>query len=233
MSLALFNQDAVEAERAFNTLCLVKAEGNSFMQGSLLVVDSEGKEWHNYCIEIHHSDRYPNMFPTVFETGGVIPRIADWHINVDGSCCLDNEFNQQIKCFNGLSLLTFIESEVIPWLANQSYRRVTGNYINGEQGHGDIGRIEFFIKELNAPNLLTCVEWMVKLAEYEAIPRQAMCFCGSGNKWRHCHKIAFERLHTISKSLLWWAIDRFFKYIKEGRPMLLELQKHTSVNILS
>jgi len=231
MSTKLFEHEAINVEQFFDTLKLFRATDHPFIAGELSVVDNEGTLWHTYKIEIHYTENYPRVFPVVYEIGGAIMRIPDWHINNDGSCCLDNEFSQQIKCYKGLSLVDFIQTELLPWLANQSYRRVTGNYINGEQGHGDIGRIEFFIIELKAPNLLTCVKWMIKLLRKETLPRQSDCFCGSGKKWRHCHKPIFERLQIISTNALEWAIERFISYLKGGWIILSEIQKHTQVPI--
>jgi hypothetical protein len=232
MNLELFKQQATSINHHFDSLSIVHAEGAFYITGTITIVDQKGSLWHTYSIEIHASKQFPYMFPIVFEIGGMIPRIADWHINIDGSCCLDNEFSQQIKCSKGLSLDEFISKELIPWLANQSYRRLTGHYINGEQGHGDIGRIEFFMRELAAPNLLTCVEWLLILASNKFPPRQANCFCNSGYKWRNCHKSRFEKLAQIPSPSLYWAIDKFLSYLKEGDLMLRELQKHTNVNII-
>lgn len=231
MSLSLFIHDASDLIETYDTLELKVDGDRAIVKGGLAVVDGDGKLWHTYQVEICYVENYPFTFPVVYETGGEIPQIPDWHININGSCCLDNEFSQQIKCCKGISLLEFTQKELLPWFANQSYRRVTGNYVNGEQAHGDMGRIEFFMLELKAPNLLSCVEWMLKLAVRELPPRQAVCFCGSGEKWRKCHKPIFEKMYPISTSALYWAIDRFVKFLKAGRPVLEEIQKQTAVTI--
>jgi hypothetical protein len=227
MSLILFENYAKELIEEINTLKFAKTEGIFSISGNIPIIDDDGNYWHTYQIEIYYKERFPFVFPTVFEVGGAIPRIADWHINVDGSCCLDNEFSQEIKCFQGLSLVNFTKKELIPWLANQSYRRTTGNYINGEQSHGDVGRIDFFMEELDASNLFECINWLVKITTDEVLPRQGMCICNSGKKWRHCHKSKFDRLRLISKPSLIWAIEKFSKYYKAGLPFLVELQRHT------
>ncbi len=230
-SILQFEEEALEVGKVYKSLSLIRGGGHPFLRGQLAIVDEEDTLWHTYDVEIHHTENYPKSFPIVYETGGAIQRIADWHINSDGSCCLDNEFSQQIKCFKGIKLIDFIRNELLPWLANQSYRRVTGNYVNGEQGHGDIGRIEFFMLELKAPNLKVCVEWMIELAKRQKLPRQATCFCGSGNKWRHCHKPIFEKLQPISSVALAWAIRRFLSFLNSGDQVLCEIQKHTSIKI--
>ncbi len=228
-----FEIDAAEVERTYPTLGLRKVEGGVFLAGEIPVIDKEGKLWHTYSIEIHPVAQYPFVFPIVFETGGDIRRIADWHINSDGSCCLDNEFSQEIKCFSKLPLSRFIENELIPWFANQSYRRETGNYVNGEQAHGDIGRIEFFMQELNAPNFAICVKWMEIIANKKFPPRQAsQCICGANRKWRKCHKSTFDKLCKISYGTLSYAIKSFSRYLGKGPSMIMELQKHTPVNLL-
>lgn len=231
MSLDLFIQDASELISNYSTLHLETGAESAVVKGAITVIDAEGHAWHTYQVELRYRDNYPFVFPEVFEIGGDIPPIPDWHINKDGSCCLDNEFSQQIKCYKGLSLLAFTQRELTPWLANQSYRRVTGNYVNGEQAHGDVGRIEFFMLELKAPDLRTCVKWMIKLATRELPPRQGVCFCGSGEKWRKCHKPVFEKMYPISLHALRWAIERFIKYLKAGEPILEEIQRHTTVPI--
>jgi hypothetical protein len=232
MSIEKFKNDALEAITRFITLDLMETIEIPFLKGSLDIVDRDGKHWHSYDVEIHYTTRYPYVFPTVFETGGAIRRIADWHINNDGSCCLDNEFSQKIKCFTGLSVESFISPDLLPWLANQSYRRITGNYANGEQGHGDIGRIEFFLNEFKAPNLSICVDWMKEFSKGKIYPRQSICFCGSGKKWRHCHKAIFEKLKPIRGAALNWAIYRFTDYLSKGYGFLLNLQHHSTTKFV-
>ena len=232
MSIEKFKSDANDALAKFHGLELIENTGNPFLAGNLDILDGEGTFWHSYSVEIHYNTRYPSAFPTVFETGGSIRRIADWHINNDGSCCLDNEFSQQIKCCKGINLESFISAELIPWLANQSFRRLTGRYANGEQSHGDIGRREFFIHELQAPNFSTWGTGRRERAREKSYPRQSRCFCGSQKKWRHCHKQIFEKLKPIKGAALNWAIQKFTKYVNSGYGFLLALQQHAAANII-
>jgi len=178
--------------------------GKIYVRGEIDIIDKEGNFWESFEVEIHHVDGFPFRFPSVFEVGGKIPRIADWHIYQDTlTCCLTVPPLEIIKCRNGITLLDFIQSEVLPYFSNQTHRRVEGFYVNGEYSHGHHGILEFFEAELQTSgDTRKTIDLLFKIANIEKPSRTADCFCGKKNKYRKCHRDAYSKLILIGKAKL-------------------------------
>jgi hypothetical protein len=175
-----------------------------YIKGLIDIIDKEGKHWDTYQVEIHNSTDFPYRFPILYEVGGMIPRIADWHIYEDTfACCVKVLPEELIRCRNGITILEYIEEEAIPYLFNQSYRRREGYYVNGEYLHGLMGLYEFYAKELGTKlNIKKTIQLMIFIAEGKKPFRSHTCFCGSGRLFRKCHKEPYEKLSLLGKDII-------------------------------
>jgi hypothetical protein len=184
---------------AFPLLYRIIKDGKEILKGVVPIVDKYDKHWEDYEIEIHASENFPNEFPMLFETGGKIPKIADWHVYEDShSCCVKVKPEELIRCKNGITVIEFINEEVKPYLFNQTHRRVEGFYVNGEYSHGIKGIYEFYSKTLNTgDDIRKTIALMSFVAGNTKPNRTNLCFCNSGIKFRHCHRAAFEKLKHI------------------------------------
>jgi len=179
----------------------VDEKGKNYIKGVLEVVDISGKFWESYEVEIHWKDGFPFRFPNVFETGGKIPKIADWHVYEDTqSCCIAVLPEELIICKEGITLNQFIANEVKAYFFNQTFRRVEGYYKNGEYGHGLLGIFEYFESHLKTNgDARGMISLMIEIAYVGRPGRTHLCFCGSKNKFRKCHRDAFDKLGLIGK----------------------------------
>jgi hypothetical protein len=119
-----------EGINAFPSLQINDSGGAKILKGELAVIDKDGKYWEAYGIEIHCSKDFPNEFPQLFETSGKIPRIADWHVHEDTeSCGVKIRPEEILRCKAGITVTEYIREEVLPYLFNQTHRRVEGYYI--------------------------------------------------------------------------------------------------------
>ncbi|MBL7787347.1 MAG: SEC-C domain-containing protein [Chitinophagales bacterium] len=172
--------------------------GNIFiLRGIVDIIGSDGKFWDSYEIEIHPHKDFPNKFPILFEVSKKIPRNPDWHINIDGSCCVAVLPEELIMCKQSLTVLSYIDKYVIPFFANQTYRKLTGNFANGEYSHGIAGILEFYeiifqTKDIELMNMLS--KWILNNPKPN---RTNMCFCGSKKKFRHCHAQLYDKIAKI------------------------------------
>lgn len=180
------------------------SEESCYIKGLIDIIDKEGKHWDTYKIEIHPSTDFPHRFPIMFEVGGMIPRIADWHVYEDTfACCVKVLPEEFIRCRNGITLPEYIEEEAIPYLFNQSHRRHEGYYVNGEYPHGLMGLYEFYAKELGTNvNIKKTIQLILFIAEGLKPFRTHKCFCGSSELFRNCHKTAYEKLILLGKEIL-------------------------------
>ena len=211
----IFLVEAMEACLAFPTLAVDDTGSKPILRGDLQVIDSNGHEWGRYEIEIHPSPEFPARYPALYETSGKIPRIGDWHIYEDtGACCVNVLPAEILRCRRGITVTEYIQEEVIPYLFNQTHRRVEGYYVNGEYGHGLIGVYEFY-RDLfgKSHGILRMIELMREVTRLEKPQRTSTCFCGSGQKYRHCHKTAFEACTAIGREVVAADADRLERVI--------------------
>lgn len=189
---------------AFHQLRKVLVDDNEILKGWIPIVDRAGKHWDEYEIEIHSSDDFPLAFPLFFETSGKIPRISDWHIYEDtGSCCVKVKPEELIRCRNGITVTEYLREEVIPYLFNQTHRRVEGHYVNGEYAHGLLGIYEFYANTLKTGNdIKRTIQLMRFIATNERPGRTSTCFCGTKEKFRRCHRGAFDKLKLLGNDIV-------------------------------
>lgn len=194
-----FINDIPSAIASYPGLSVQIVNGAQILLGELPIVDTSGHEWDRYQIEIHSSPLYPYGFPLLYETGGRIPRIIDWHIYGDtGSCCVDIFPSEILNCRNGLRLPEYIRDFAIPYFANQTHRIREGYYKNGEYSHGGKGMLEFYMPVLKCNDPREAVRLLKLFCSGIGTTRSVFhtCFCGSGKKLRNCHR---ESLNTLSK----------------------------------
>jgi hypothetical protein len=200
----LFVSQLKQVETDFPKLVAILGSGEKMvLAGEIDIIDSEGKHWESYKIEIHHSDLFPKRFPRVFEVGDKIPKIGDWHIYEDTqSCCIKVLPEEMIICRDGISVLGFIKYQVLPYFFNQTHRRVEGYYVNGEYSHGFKGLVEFYSRILMTEDPRKLIRFISIVAKGEKPGRTHLCFCGSGDKFRKCHRNSFEQLAFIDSEIL-------------------------------
>lgn len=189
---------------AFPSLYQAKSGDKKILKGALPVIDKDGKHWEDYEVEIHFSENFPAEFPKLFETSGKIPKIADWHVYEDTlSCCVKVHPEEILRCKNGIIVTEYIREEVIPYLFNQTHRRVEGYYVNGEYAHGAVGIYEYYAGILKTgADIKRTLQLMEYIANHERPLRTSLCFCGERAKFRHCHRGAFDKLKDIGDNIV-------------------------------
>ena len=194
--LELFRSQLVDVTKKFTSLRVVEGD-ELYLEGYIEIVDKNQKKWDCFHIQIKCSEGFPYRFPKLFEIGGKIPRIPDWHINADGSCCIIIEPKEIVICSTGISVDTFIEEFVIPFFYNQAHRIIVGFYANSEYSHGSKGIYEYYCGILNIKDK----EHIIRLLRYilykKRPTRVSNCFCGCGKKFRHCHRSSFDQIKSI------------------------------------
>jgi len=193
-----------EAQERFSNLKPVEVAGKLILRGKLSIIDKDGKHWEDYDVEIHSTDNFPKEFPRLFETSGKIPRIADWHVYENtGSCCTKIPPEEILRCRKGITVSEYIQEEVLPYLFNQTHRRIEGYYINGEYSHGAVGIYEYYADLLNTgTNIKLTLQLMKYIATHDRPSRTSLCFCGQKVKFRRCHRDAFDKLKLIGDSIV-------------------------------
>ncbi len=193
-----FKNELTEAISKFPDLSIIHNNGQDILKGILDIRDESSAVIGSFSVEIYPTEKFPYRFPKIFEIGSDIPCNADWHKFPDNSCCITVEQDEILKCHYGITLLTFIEKEAIPYFANQLYRIKTGCYLN-EYPHGKVGIIIFYnelFKSNDREFWYSCYDQAFGSSQTR---RNGKCYCNSGKKYKKCHMIVEEKLQILGK----------------------------------
>ncbi len=192
-----FEKDIGDTIKKYPFLKITRDDKESYLKGILDINDNK-KYLGSYSIEIKGSRKYPYEFPITYEVGGDIPAEPDFHKYNDNSLCIDIRASEILKCHSGMTVSTYIETELIPYFANQIYRKLTGHYVN-EYKHGRDGIRQFYCRLFSTNDIRLwkkCVQHAFSHIDKE---RNELCYCGSGLKYKKCHLLTDEKLILIGK----------------------------------
>ena len=202
-----FTKEALEAISNFPDLRLrIREDSVPYLAGNLILLDENDVMYDEYSIRIECPNDYSNSFPLVYETNQRLPHNIDWHIYVDGHFCICTPIEEYVYCAKGITLTSFIQNQVLPYLHNQSFREKGGYFLN-ERSHGSMGILESLYDILHVNDLMKVYSILVYIYKNSKPSRTSKCFCESGQKYRHCHKEAYEVLKSIGQERLFGIIS--------------------------
>ena len=209
----LFKQEAKYINDHFPSLAYAEEEnGHPFIYGEIQLTDAANELFDSYLIKIVPTDNYPLSFPQVFEKGGRMPINVDWHVFPDGHCCLMSIPQETLTCKKGITLVWFIEQEVIPYFYHQKHRELYGYFLK-ERSHGSKGHIEFFQEKFNTTDLSFIVKMLLFMSKKKEPKNSDKCFCGSISKYKKCHRSLFREFQLFKANEL-MAYARFVQEFK-------------------
>jgi hypothetical protein len=194
-----FCEDLETVPQYFPNLQILEKGGFKILKGILDIPDDKGRIVGHFLVEVHFAKHYPFEFPLLYEVGGEIEAIADWHKNSDESCCITVKPDEIIKCQKGIKVVTFIKEHAIPYFANQIHRKITGEYKNGYFGHGMQGYRQFYAELFQSSDV---GQWKLAYLNcfYEvSMPMKKKCFCNSGKVFGCCHAPIFDQMKIIGQ----------------------------------
>ena len=162
-----------------------KKESYWTIDGSIDVTDDEGGFWDTYEVSIILPNHYPIQLPQIIETGKKIVRHIDWH-NINGWCCLSTQAVMFNQMKGRVTLLLWLDEFVLPYLANHIFRIKTGHYANKEFEHGVPGIIQGYGVLFGNDDQEIIIEKIKVISGLKNYGRNDPCFCGSGEKYKHC-----------------------------------------------
>jgi len=194
--------------------------GAPLLSGIIDLQSEKGSLIDSYLLKIVSIPEYPSRFPHVFETTGRIPKNIDWHVYPsDGHFCISSIPEEILICRKGINLDDFIEDHIKPFLFNQKYREDNGFFLK-ERPHGHEGTIEFFTEIFKTDDLMAIAKSLYFVKQRKEPNRVNLCFCGSGKKYRKCHREAFQTLSAFTNQELDLFIKMVLKYGFSQKPFL-------------
>jgi len=129
----------------------------------------------------------------------------------DGHCCINSIPEEILICRKGINLQCFIEDQIKPYLFNQKYREENGFFLK-ERPHGNKGNIQFFIDVFKTNDMVPIIQGLNFMRQRKEPNRVSHCFCGSGQKYRKCHREAYRTLSAFTNQELDYFIAMILKY---------------------
>lgn len=200
--MGLFDDEVAEIIKLYPKLHVINKEGKIILSGEIELFDLDGDIVDSYQLEICPSPEYPYMFPLVYERGNKLPVNIDWHVYEGlGNCCIKIPPEEELICKDGLTLKKFLEEQLLPYLFNQTFRRENGYYIN-ERPHGVLGLFDYYGQILGTDDRKKIITLLGNILFKPEPNRVSLCFCGSGEKYRRCHRAAYQLLSKLKKDNL-------------------------------
>jgi hypothetical protein len=156
--------------------------------GAIDVIDDENNPWATYAVKITVPKKYPEEIFQLQETGGQIPKKADWHNS--NSCCVSTIAIIYSVLGEDLSLLNWLVKFAHPYLANHIYKVKTGAYAGGEFLHATDGTIQGYEKLLGLKGVKEVYQKLKIVCSVLQKGRNDKCFCGSGKKFKNCYLLS-------------------------------------------
>ncbi|WP_285011107.1 SEC-C domain-containing protein [Pedobacter faecalis] len=204
MNLArTIKEDIGRMKERFPKLILLNYDGKppSF-EGILDVCDERGEWYGSFDVRLIASDKYPHGIPRMFETGGLIERIPDRHVNSDGSSCVAMEHVLLYRAVRGLSMNAYLQEFAWPYFANQLYFKQNGYYTPGEYAHGFKGVEQFYNESLGTADPVVAIKLIIDILNQRLPSRNDQCVCGSLKKYKNCHMKAVNYLQAVGNDRL-------------------------------
>lgn len=170
--------------------------------GAIDVIDDENNPWTTYAVKIIVPKKYPEELFQLQETGGQIPKKAEWHNS--NSCCLSTTAIIYSVLGEDLSLLNWLVKFAHPYLANHIYKVKTGVYAGGEFLHATDGTIQGYEKIFGLKDANEVYDKLRMVCSVMQRNRNDKCFCGSGKKFKNCYLFSpfTHRFSGVPYSLL-------------------------------
>jgi hypothetical protein len=162
----------------------------------------------NYELRIE-LENLNHKFPEVFEVGERIPNHLDRHIYPLGNFCFTTTAKEQILLGTLVKkLVDFIEYILNPYLKNNSYYEINGNYKFGEYSHSE-GILEGYKEILQIDNVDLIINVLGDYVQGKRLTSKQHCYCGSKKQFGKClnrkHQQAYKKMQHIKLETL--AID--------------------------
>lgn len=196
-----FRDEAQNIHTVFPSLRYIEEGGMPTVVGEITLEDADNNLIDRYKVKIVPSPDYPSRLPLAYETGGRIPNNIDWHVYPQGHCCVMSQPAEILLCKQKITLAVYIKEHLIPYFFNQKHRELQGYFLR-ECAHGAIGNIDFFKEILHASDYSEVVKALTFMLTNKGPSRTDFCFCGSGKKYRKCHREAYRRLREFSNEEL-------------------------------
>ena len=175
-------------------LVVQQSEPQIVISGSFLLTGSEGPFDH-FQVRMVVDYEYPTSEPTLIETSGRIPRLADRHINVEGGDCCVTVWEEWLATAKDTSFWGYLKGPAHEFFLSQWWFERTGKWRFGERAHGGKGLVAAYADALGVPAQPKLLFAYLRVLMKPWPKGHYLCPCGSGSEIRNCHSQTLAELH--------------------------------------
>lgn len=146
----------------------------------------------SYEISLEVPVGFPTEIPVVHETARRIP--PDFHKLKGGSLCLGAPTALRLHLHPSATLITLVESVVIPYLYGYSYYEKHRVMPYDELDHGPDGLRDHFASLFRVTNRMAAQEFVRLTSLKRRRANKARCPCGSTKRLGRCHNRTVNKL---------------------------------------
>lgn len=202
-----------EVVAAFPTLSTRQGDNEFVIEGSL-VLEEDGKPFDAYEIHLIVPYDFPEVEPKLFEIGDRLEKTHARHFNKDGTACYE-VFEYWLATTKNPTVLEFVEGPVVNFFLSQTIFELTGEWRFDERAHGLRGIVQAAAEALGTDAKFDEVLKFLRILRDWPPKGHHICPCGSGEKFRDCHRDELCPLHKrISENLAKRMTDRLLHSIK-------------------
>lgn len=140
-----------------------------------------------YRLNISIPRDFPKALPVVKEIEGRIPRLADFHVNQDGSLCLGSRLRLMMRLQRNPTLAGFACECVVPFLYAMSLKLTLGvDFIFGELPHGRRGEVDDYRDLLDLKNEEQIIPALRAILKKRRLANKLPCPCGCSQRLGKC-----------------------------------------------
>lgn len=184
-------------------------EGDLKLTGSFAFAaehPSAGRIDDAFNLTIVVSRGFPENVPEVFEIGGRIPKVADYHVNgTNHSLCLGSPLRLRIKLSKNPTLVCFASECLIPFLYAMSHSLASGSPLPfGELAHGTAGVLEDYREMLGLKSTRRVPDAIKLLGMKKRLANKLPCPCECGQRVGICRFNSVLHHYRLMASRPWY-----------------------------
>lgn len=140
-----------------------------------------------YALRIVIPQKFPAELPEVSEIGNRIPRLADFHVNGDGTLCLGSALSLMVRLQENPTLMGFTSKCVMPYLYAMSLKLDHSiDFVFGELEHGTRGLVDDYRALFGLQREEQLFPALKCLLLKKRIANKRPCPCGCGMRLGKC-----------------------------------------------
>lgn len=141
----------------------------------------------SYRLRIIIPEEYPRDLPSVIELGMRIPRLADFHVNGDGTLCLGSRLSLMARVQTEPTITGFANKCIVPYLYAMTLKlNHKVGFVFGELQHGVRGEIYDYKDLLGLDEQSQVIPALLCILKKKRIANKLPCPCQCGKRLGKC-----------------------------------------------